>query len=96
MVRAALVAALGVLLFSGSPAASQGAYEGSIAGTFNGWRGDTIYKLQDGHIVQQAGYYYHYHYAYAPKVIIYQSRSGGTFIHIDGDDGEDVSITILK
>jgi len=77
------------------PAEAQQAYEGQISGDFKGWEGETIYKLMDGHIIQQSEYHYHYHYAYAPQVIIYKS-SGGYKLHVEGDSDEDVSIRILK
>jgi hypothetical protein len=79
-----------------SVATAQGAYEGQIDGDFEGWEGETIYKLMDGHIIQQTQYHYHYHYAYSPHVIIYRSRSGDLKIHVEGDDDEDVTIEILK
>ena len=47
--------------------------ESRIDGTFEGWDGDTIFKLQNGQIWQQSSYAYTYHYAYSPKVIIYWS-----------------------
>jgi hypothetical protein len=77
------------------PAVAQQAYEGQISGDFKGWEGETIYKLMDGHIIQQSEYHYHYHYAYAPRVIIYQS-SGGYKIHVEDDDDQDVGIRVLK
>jgi hypothetical protein len=70
-------------------------YEGQIDGEFQGWEGETIYKLRDGHIIQQAEYHYHYHYAYAPKVIIYQS-AGGYKIHVEDDSDQDIRIRVLK
>src|SRR5438045_2342543 len=79
-----------------TPATAASAYEGRIAGEFHGWDGETVYKLQDGHIIQQASYHYHYHYAYSPEVMIYQSRSGGLKIHVQGDDDEDVTVQVLK
>lgn len=91
-----ILAAVFVLLTVSVIAESQQVYEGQIDGDFQGWDSDTIYKLIDGHIIQQASYHYHYHYAYMPKVIIYQSNSGGYKIHIEDDDDEDVSINILK
>lgn len=75
--------------------ASAAAYEGQIEGEFEGWEGETIYKLMDGHIIQQASYHYHYHYAYSPHVIIYQG-SQGLMIHVEGDNDEDVHIVVLK
>jgi hypothetical protein len=77
-------------------AAHAQAYEGQIDGEYKGWEGDTIYKLMDGHIIQQASYHYHYHYAYSPKIIIYRGRDGTLKMHIEGDDDQDVSIAILK
>jgi hypothetical protein len=76
--------------------ASAGVYEGQIDGDFNGWDGETIYKLMDGHIIQQSSYYYHYHYAYSPHVIIYGSN-GRFKMHVEGDDDDhDVDIIVLK
>jgi hypothetical protein len=74
---------------------AQGAYEAQIDGDFNGWDGETIYKLMDGHIIQQASYHYHYHYAYSPHVIIYKS-DGGYKIHVENDNDQDVAIYILR
>lgn len=74
---------------------AQGVYEGQIDGDFKGWEGETVYKLRDGHIIQQSSYHYHYHYAYSPKVIIYKT-SRGLMIKVDGDDGPDVQIVVLK
>ena len=84
-----------LLMFSQS-ASGQSVYEGRIDDEFSGWEGETIYKLQDGHIIQQKEYHYHYHYAYSPKVIIYESKYGGLKIHIDGDSDQDVGIAFLK
>jgi len=50
--------------------------ESRIDGTFEGWDGDTIFKLINGQIWQQAEYAYTYHYAYRPEVLIYRSGSG--------------------
>ena len=38
--------------------------ESQIDGDFNGWEGETIVKLMNGQIWQQAEYHYEYHYAY--------------------------------
>lgn len=35
------------------------AIETQIDGDFSGWEGETIYKLRNGHIWQQARYHYH-------------------------------------
>jgi hypothetical protein len=59
--------------------------ESRIDGDFNGWEGETIFKLQNGQIWQQASYAYNYHYAYAPKVLIYRSGPG-YMMRVDGID----------
>lgn len=50
--------------------------ESRIDGEFQGWDGETIFKLANGQIWQQASYAYHYHYAYSPEVTIYQTSQG--------------------
>lgn len=49
--------------------------ESKINGEFKGWEGETVFKLMNGQIWQQASYNYTYHYAYMPSVIIYRSGS---------------------
>lgn len=51
--------------------------ESKIESDFNGWDGETIFKLTNGQIWQQSSYAYNYHYAYRPDVIIY--KSGGRY-----------------
>jgi hypothetical protein len=41
--------------------------ESRIDGEFEGWEGDTIFKLENGQIWQQSSYAYTYHYSYRPK-----------------------------
>jgi|SRR5260221_5092865 len=50
--------------------------ETTISGEIEGWDGDTIFKLDNGQIWQQAEYDYTYFYAYRPDVTIYQTSSG--------------------
>ncbi len=52
------------------------AVESTISGEIEGWDGDTIFKLDNGQIWQQAAYDYTYFYAYRPKVTIYQASAG--------------------
>jgi hypothetical protein len=59
--------------------------ESHIDGDFEGWEGETIFKLDNGQIWQQASYAYTYHYAYHPKVLIYRS-GGGYKMKVDGVD----------
>lgn len=60
-----------------------GAIESRIDGTFEGWSGETIFKLTNGQIWQQSSYAYAYHYAYRPEVIIFAS-GGGCKMKVDG------------
>jgi hypothetical protein len=48
--------------------------ESQIDGEFNGWEGETIFKLTNGQIWQQASYDYTYEYAYMPEVVIYKAK----------------------
>ncbi|MBI5376372.1 MAG: hypothetical protein HZA77_13145 [Candidatus Schekmanbacteria bacterium] len=50
--------------------------ESCIDGEFNGWMGESVYKLVNGQKWQQSSYKYQYKYSYMPQVIIYQTRSG--------------------
>lgn len=50
--------------------------ETRIDGDFEGWEGETIFKMMNGQIWQQTSYAYMYHYAYSPEVIIYKTSSG--------------------
>lgn len=52
------------------------AIESAISGEVEGWSGETIFKLDNGQIWQQAAYDYTYFYAYHPDVTIYQTRAG--------------------
>jgi hypothetical protein len=70
--------------------------ETNIRGDFNGWDDETVYKMDDGSIWQQANYHYHYHYAYHPSVIIYPTRSGACHIKVEDDDDEGVDVIRLK
>ena len=50
--------------------------ESRIDGDFEGWDGDTIFKLANGQIWQQVSYAYAYSYRYSPKVIIFRTSAG--------------------
>jgi hypothetical protein len=52
------------------------AIESTISGEFSGWDGETIFKLDDGQIWEQAEYSYMYSYQYRPDVTIYETASG--------------------
>jgi len=68
--------------------------ESYIAGDFQGWSGETIFKLDNGQIWQQASYSYTYHYAYHPRVTIYRA-GGGYKMKVEGLD-EVVEVKRLK
>ena len=65
-----------------------------IDGIFEGWRGDTIVKLINGQIWQQAEYSYNYTYAYRPSVVIYKLESGYA-MQVEGKEGS-VRVKRLK
>jgi len=69
-----------------------GVIESCIAGDFEGWDGETIFKLDNGQIWQQVSFAYTYRYAYRPKVLIY--KSGGIYkMTVEGVTG---SITVQR
>ena len=71
--------------------------ETRIEGTFTGWTGDTVWKMINGQIWQQASYAYHYHYAYSPEVLIYYSSvSRGWKMKVDEDDGKEVEVRRIR
>jgi hypothetical protein len=61
------------------------AIESKVDDEFNGWDGNTIVKLSNGSVWQQADYKYQYHYSYRPEVFIY-SKNGATYMKVDGTD----------
>ncbi len=52
------------------------AIESTISGDFEGWSGETVFKLDNGQIWEQAEYAYMYSYSYRPSVTIYPINSG--------------------
>lgn len=68
--------------------------EARIDGEFKGWDGETIFKLDNGQIWQQARYAYTYNYAFQPKVIIIKS-DGDCKMKVDGVS-ETISVKRLK
>jgi hypothetical protein len=59
--------------------------ESTIKGEFEGWDGETIFKLDNGQIWQQAEYDYMYSYQYRPEVTIYQT-SGGCRMKVEDEE----------
>lgn len=65
------------------PAPAQEFIESRIDGEFSGWEGETIFKLENGQIWQQASYAYMYSYKYRPKVLIFRTV-GGYEMQVEG------------
>ena len=83
-----------VLTEKQSKAGCQTPIETSIDGEFEGWTGDTVFKLMNGQIWKQSSYNYTYSYKYSPSVLIF--KSGGLCkLKVDGVDGE-ISVDRLK
>lgn len=68
--------------------------ESQIAGEFSGWNGETIFKLTNGQIWQQAAYAYTYSYKYRPKVLILPT-TGGYEMQVEGMDRR-IRVTRIK
>lgn len=67
--------------------------EAKIDGEFSGWQGESIYKLTNGQIWQQATYSYSYTYKYSPGVIIFPG-AGGCKMKVD--DADPVAVKRIK
>ena len=68
--------------------------ETRVDGTFDGWTGDTIFKLTNGQIWMQSSYDYTYKYAYRPEVMIFPS--GGRCKMKVEDVNDTIEVTRLK
>lgn len=55
----------------------------NIDGTFQGWSGDTVFKLVNGQLWEQINYSYLYHYAYQPETKI-KSLNRGYVMEVEG------------
>lgn len=78
----------------GSFAGSSDVIESKIDGEFNGWDGETIFKLTNGQIWQQSSYSYTYRYKYRPSVTIF--KSGGVYkMKVDGVE-KTINVVRLK
>jgi len=70
------------------------AIETQMSGEFEGWDGETIFRLDNGQIWEQSSYNYTYHYAYRPEVIIYSS-GGGCKMKVDGVS-DTISVRLIR
>jgi hypothetical protein len=66
--------------------------ETQIDGDFEGWEGETIFKMMNGQIWQQSSYDYTYHYAYSPEVLIYEFQGSWIMRVVDVDE----TINVIK
>ncbi|AIW22994.1 hypothetical protein IX92_28040 (plasmid) [Vibrio coralliilyticus] len=66
----------------------------AIAGQFNGFEGDTLFKLANGQVWKQQEYAYWYHYAYAPAVRI--ERVNGQYRMTVNGVAKSISVLRLK
>ena len=70
------------------------AMETLIDGAFNGWDGETVFKMINGTIWQQAEYSYMNHSAYMPEVQIYE-KGDGYYMKVENVN-EEVRVTQIK
>jgi hypothetical protein len=70
------------------------AVESAITGEVHGWDGETVFKLHNGQIWQQAEYDYTYFYEYHPDVTIY-ATSGGCRLRVE-DESDTVLVKRIK
>lgn len=72
----------------------QAAFHSHIQDKFEGWKGETVFILDNGHVLQQATYAYTYHYAYRPEVLVI--NAGGYYrLMVDGVE-ETIAVVVLK
>jgi uncharacterized protein YbjQ (UPF0145 family) len=93
-VDAKLIAGIAINKGDAQQDASNSLIESRIDGDFEGWDGDTIFKLMNGQIWQQVSYDYTYHYAFMPNVLIYRAN-GGYKMKVDGVQ-KSISVKRLK
>jgi hypothetical protein len=65
-----------------------------ISDDFNGWEGETVFKMTNGQIWQQSTYAYMYHYAYSPRVLIYE-YNGSWIMKVENVD-ETIQVSRIK
>jgi hypothetical protein len=70
------------------------ALKSRIDGDFEGWNGDTLFQLENGHVWKQRGTASHYVYRYSPPVLIYRSEAGCR-MKVDGV-GDEILVERLK
>ena len=53
-----------------------------INGSWTGWYGNTIVKLTNGSVWEQAEYYYEYRYSYRPEVRHHRQQHAGRWLAV--------------
>ncbi|HEX5153079.1 MAG TPA: hypothetical protein VFW07_16630 [Parafilimonas sp.] len=76
------------------PSYFSGVMETLIDGAFDGWDGETIFKMMNGTVWQQAEYSCMYQYAYMPEVLIYE-KGDGYYMKVEDVD-EEIRVTQVK
>lgn len=59
------------------------ALESSISGSFNGWKGETVFKLANGQVWEQSAYGYGIGIGFNPKVVVFPV-AGGCKMRVEG------------
>lgn len=76
------------------PGAPRLVVESRIDGEFEGWDGESLFRLMNGQVWQQSSYAYHYTYSFNPRVRIY--RSGTRYIMEVERVSRTIQVTRLK
>jgi hypothetical protein len=84
-----------LLLALSFAAASANANMYQLNDSFEGWQGESVYELTDGHVIKQSSYTYCYSYSYRPNVLIYKD-GGHLKAHVEGASCPSVSIDVLN
>jgi hypothetical protein len=69
MKKILIAAALLLVLSFTAEACPEGTY--NLQGTWEGWKGNTVFTTMSGQHFVQTEYHYHYEYAYSPQVIFF-------------------------
>ncbi|WP_019277155.1 hypothetical protein [Vibrio coralliilyticus] len=88
------ITALGRVALHRDPLGPDEILHSAIAGQFNGFEGDTLFKLANGQVWKQQEYAYWYHYAYAPSVRI--ERVNGQYRMTVNGVAKSISVLRLK
>lgn len=74
---------------------NQQSMSSQIDGYFNGWNGESVYKLINGQYWQQSSLSLQLYLLLNPKVLIYSSN-GSYKMHVDGTSGQDADVVQIS